>query len=92
MSNQSNLTPLDPDIMNEINELLDMFLKDEKINKLKLSESFAYSYYTNQKFCKPSRVMNFQISDENFLFSVNINLDNNGDIILFNIKKETPIM
>lgn len=83
---------INPELLDEINKLLSNFLQDETIDKLKLSESFMYSYYTKEKYSKPSTIINFQISDGNFLFSVNINKDNNGNIILFNIKKESQIM
>lgn len=82
---------INPTLISDISEILESFLQDETVNKLKLSESFAYSYHTNAKHSKTSRVMNFQISDENFLFSVNINKDQQGNITLFNIKKETPM-
>lgn len=83
---------LNAPLLNEISEILEFLLQDETFDKLKLSESFAYSYYATTKFSKPSKVMNFQISDENFLFSVNINKDDQGNIILINIKKETPMI
>lgn len=79
-------------LINEISEILVSFLEDDTVNMLKLSESFAYSYYTTTNYSKTSRVMNFQISDENFLFSVNINKDDQGNITLFNIKKESSMI
>lgn len=83
---------LNQQLLYEISEILESVLQGEIFDKLKLAESFAYSYYTAAKYSKTKRIMNFQISDESFLFSVNINMDDQGNIILFNIKKEMPLI
>ncbi|MCM1232631.1 MAG: hypothetical protein NC489_21100 [Ruminococcus flavefaciens] len=69
-------------------EFLQNILDDENVNMLKAAESLICSIYVNEKYSKIKTIMNFQISDGEFFFSVNINKDQDGNIILFNVKKE----
>lgn len=75
-------------IIKQTIEFLQDIVKDENIDEIILAESFVRSIYINEKHSKVKTVLNFQISDGNFVFAVNINKDEDGNIILFNMKKE----
>lgn len=85
MINQPSSTPLMDSIIDFLKDVLD----EKTINEIKLAKSFMKSYYNAEKHSKVSTVLNFQISDGDFFFSVNINKDKDGNVILFNIKKDT---
>lgn len=69
-------------------EFLQEILKDEHVNEIKLANSFISSLYTNEKFNEVKTSLVFQISDGDFLFTVNIKKDKDGNIIMFSIKKD----
>lgn len=69
-------------------QFLQNIVKNENVNQIKLANSFLSSLYTNEKHSEIKTVLNFQISDGEFLFTVNINKDKDGNIIMFNIKKD----
>lgn len=75
-------------IIRQTVQFLQDIVKNENVDKIKLANSFIGSMYTNEKYSDIKTVLNFQISDGNFIFTVNINKDEDGNIILFNIKKE----
>lgn len=90
MNNLDNLVnPNNTPLMENILNFLKDILEEETVNEIKLAESFRKSYYNAEKHSKVVTVLNFQISDGDFLFSVNINKDENGKVVLFNIKKDT---
>ena len=78
----------DENVVKETVCLLQNIIKEENIDRLKMANSFISSMYANEKHSDIKTVLNFQISDGNFVFAVNINKDEDGNIILFNIKKE----
>lgn len=69
-------------------QFLQNIVKNENVDQIKLAHSFISSIYTNEKHSEVKTVLNFQISDGDFLFSVNINKDEDGNILMFNIKKD----
>lgn len=75
-------------IVRQIIQLLQEIIKEENVDHIRLANSFISCMYTNDKYSNIKTVLNFQISDGNFVFAVNINKDEDGNIILFNIKKE----
>lgn len=76
------------DLILRISQFLREIIQDENVDLLKLVESFKKGIYVNTKYGKIKTILNFQISDEEFLFTVNINKDEYGNIVMFNIKKD----
>lgn len=75
-------------IIRQTVEFLQEITKDENVDRIKLTNSFISSMYANDKHGDAKTVLNFQISDGTFVFTININKDEDGNIILFNIKKD----
>lgn len=72
----------------QIAQFMQDLVQDENVDKMKLSKSFVIGYYNNEKHSEIKTILNFQISDGKFLFTVNINKDKDGNIIMLNIKKD----
>lgn len=76
-------------LLNEIINFFKELLDDDNINYIKLSKSFQGGFYSNEKRNEPGTILNFQISDGEFVFSININKDKDNNITMFNIKKDS---
>lgn len=77
------------ELIKEISIFLSEIINEEEVDFLRLAESFAYSYYANEKFSYNTTItaLNYQISDGKFVFSLSIVKDQEGRIIDLEIQK-----